>query len=219
MDDGQVQSRGGVTLVGAGHPRPQDIEEALKLAPLLVAADGGADHAIAAGFTPERVIGDLDSLGETSRRDLAAEKLVFVDDQNSTDFEKALERIDAPFVIATGFTSGRVDHLLAVCRSLARRIGPRTLVLGAEDVIFAAPRTLSLDVAPGTRVSLFPMAAVTGRSEGLEWPIDGLAFHPSGQIGTSNIATGPVRMEFDGPGMLVIMPREALAASLAALTG
>lgn len=188
------------------------------MAPLLVAADGGADHAIAAGFAPEHVIGDLDSLGDTARDSIDPSRVLFVDDQNTTDFEKALERIDAPFVIATGFTSGRVDHLLAVCRTLARRIGPRTLVLGADDVIFAAPRSLALDLAPGTRVSLFPMAAVTGRSVGLQWPIEGLAFHPSGQIGTSNIATGPVRLEFDGPGMLVILPREALSASLAALT-
>ena len=202
MDEAIVQSRDGVTLVGAGHPRPEDIEEALKLAPTLVAADGGADFAIAAGHKPVKVIGDMD-----------------VSEQDSTDFEKALTRIDAPFVLATGFTAGRVDHTLAVCRALVRRIGPRTLVIGAEDVIFAAPRTLKLDVPSGTRISLFPMAAVTGRSEGLHWPIEGLAFHPSGQIGTSNLATGPIELSFDGPGMLVILPRDALRPALTALSG
>ena len=205
--------------MGAGHPRPEDIEESLKMAPTLVAADGGADHALAAGFRPEAVIGDLDSLSDAARGALGDTRLIEVAEQESTDFEKALLHIDAPFVLATGFTAGRLDHTLAVCRALVRRIGPRTIVLGADDVIFAAPSTLDLDLAPGSRLSLFPMAAVTGRSTGLQWPIEGLAFHPSGQIGTSNIVTGPVSLAFDGPGMLVILPRSALAAALTSLIG
>ncbi len=217
MDETRVQSKDGVTLVGAGHPRAEDIEEALKLAPTLVAADGGGEFALAAGFAPSRVIGDMDSLGQAARDRIGEDRIVGIAEQDSTDFEKALSRIDAPFVIATGFTAGRVDHTLAVCRSLVRRIGPRTLVLGAEDVLFAAPRKLTLDLPENSRLSLFPMAAVTGRSKGLNWPIEGLAFHPSGQIGTSNHVTGPVELDVDGPGMLVILPRAALRAALAAI--
>jgi thiamine pyrophosphokinase len=70
----------------------------------------------------------------------------------------------------------------------------------------------------GTRVSLFPMAAVTGRSSGLRWSIDGLAFHPAKRIGTSNEATrGEIRIETDGPGLLVILPRSELDEAAAAL--
>ena len=44
-------------------------------------------------------------------------------------------------------------------------------------------------------------------SEGLRWPVAGLAFDPMGRIGTSNAATGgPVRVGFDAPRMLVILP-------------
>ena len=60
---------------------------------------------------------------------------------------------------------------------------------------------------------------MTGRSQGLRWPIDGLDFAPSGRIGTSNEVTGPVVLVFDGPGMLVITPREALEQVSAALAG
>jgi thiamine pyrophosphokinase len=95
---------------------------------------------------------------------------------------------------------------------------PRRCVLVApHDVVFAARGDVSLDLVPGTRVSLFPMAAVTGRSEGLAWPIEGLNFRPDGRIGTSNEATGPVRMRLDGSGMLVILPRIALGVVVAAL--
>ena len=58
---------------------------------------------------------------------------------------------------------------------------------------------------------------VTGRSAGLRWPIEGLHLAPDGRIGTSNEALGPVHLEFDAPGMLVILPRAALAVATAFL--
>lgn len=213
-----MQSRQGVTLIGAGDPRREDLEEALKMAPVLVAADGGADHAAEWGHIPEHVIGDLDSVSAGLRSRLPADRVHPVDDQDTTDFQKCLALIDAPFIVATGFTSGRIDHTLAVCGALAQRTGPPTLVLGASDVVFAAPARLALDLPPGTRVSLFPMGPLTGRSTGLRWRIDGLDLAPAGRLGTSNEATGPVTVESDAPGLLVILPRSARHAALAALT-
>jgi thiamine pyrophosphokinase len=62
------------------------------------------------------------------------------------------------------------------------------------------------------------MAPVTGRSTGLEWPIDGIRFAPDGMIGTSNRVDAPrVSLTFDGPGMLVIVPRRRLDAAIKAL--
>ena len=46
---------------------------------------------------------------------------------------------------------------------------------------------LSLALSPGDPLSLFPMAAVTGTSIGLEWPINGLAFAPDGFYRTGDI--------------------------------
>ena len=212
-----MQSRAGVTLVGAGEPRREDIEEALKSAPCLVAADGGADRALALGFAPEAVIGDLDSL--TGRAALGDTPIFEIDEQETTDFEKCLSLIDASLILACGFAEARIDHSLAVYSALARRIGPPTIVIGSEDIVFAAPDEIALDLPVGTRVSLFPMAPLTGRSAGLEWPIEGLGLTPMGRIGTSNRVTGPVRLAFDAPGMLVILPRETLPRALTALTG
>jgi thiamine pyrophosphokinase len=43
-------------------------------------------------------------------------------------------------------------------------------------------------------------------------------FHPRGLIGTSNRVSMPeVRLSFDRPGMLVILPRARLGAAVAAL--
>lgn len=222
MQSDNVQSSQGVTLVGAGSPRRRDIEELFALAPDLVAADGGANHCVQAGLQPLAVIGDFDSLDPALENTLPGTRMIRIDgleQQDTTDFEKCLGLIDAPFILATGFSADRIDHGLATFSVLARRIGPPTLVVAPDDVVFAAPDELTLDLPPGTRVSLFPMTPVTGRSTGLEWPIDGLTLSPMGRLGTSNRATGPVRVSFDTPGCLVITPREALAAALASLTG
>jgi len=216
---GRVQSDTGVTLVGAGRPHASDIAETMALAPCLVAADGGANSCIAAGVEPCAVIGDLDSITDETRAALPEAGIIEYADQDITDFEKCLRLIDAPFVIATGFTAGRLDHTLAVFSVLARRIGPPTLVLGNEDVAFAAPRQLVLDLPAGTRLSLFPMTPVKGSSTGLRWPIDGLTLDPQGRLGTSNQASGRVELAFDRPGCITLIPRVHVALAAAALTG
>lgn len=212
-----VQSSLPVTLVGAGAFRKDALDAALRLAPLLVAADGGANKAVRAGRIPDRVIGDLDSVTAATRALIPAGRFVHVAEQETTDFEKCLVRIEAPHVLALGFTGPRADHTLAAWNALVRHPSRRCLVLTAKDVAFAAPRRFALDLRPGTRVSLFPMARIAGEASGLRWPIDGLDFRPDGRIGTSNLAEGPVEMGFTAPGMLVILPRAALPAALAGL--
>ena len=215
----KVQSDTGVTLVGAGLPHASDIAESMAIAPHLVAADGGANSCIAAGVEPSAVIGDLDSITDETRAALPKARIIEYADQDITDFEKSLRLIDAPFVVAAGFTDGRLDHTLAVFSVLARRVGPPALVLGSEDVAFAAPRQLALDLPGDTRFSLFPMARMTGRSTGLRWPIDGLTLDPLGRLGTSNQASGRVELDFDGPGCITLIPRVHLSLAVAALTG
>jgi thiamine pyrophosphokinase len=219
MENGRVQSHKGVTLVGAGHPSVEGIDEALKIAPTLVAADGGADFAVAAGYIPTAVIGDLDSLSEHAKQAIDPSCVLEIVEQETTDFEKCLARIDAPFVLAVGFASGRLDHTLAAMSVLARAVGTRTVLVGETDIAFAAPNRVHLDLEPDTRVSLFPMTQVTGRSEGLVWPIDGIEFAPSGAIGTSNRSAGQVILQFDHPGMIVILPRNVLGRVLPGLVG
>ncbi|NNE81790.1 MAG: thiamine diphosphokinase [Silicimonas sp.] len=219
MNQSNVHSKSGITLVGGGDPDPSDIVEAVSFAPFVVAADGGADFCREADIDPAVVIGDLDSVSDTARAALPSVRFLQIPEQDTTDFEKCLSAIEAPFVLATGFTDGRLDHTLAALSVLARRIGPPTIVIGKEEVIFAAPASLSLKLPEGTRVSVFPMASVTGRSSGLRWPIDGLTLDPMGRVGTSNIATGPVAFDFKTPGALVLIPKAFLAEAISALTG
>ncbi len=217
VTDRIVAADSAVTLVGGGPVSVADLHEALRLAPQLVAADGGAAACLAAGAVPEAVIGDMDSLDLAARARLPAAALHPIPEQDSTDFEKCLTRIEAPLIIALGFGGGLLDHTLAVLNAMARHPARRCVLMNPRDAVCLVPPRLEVDLPAGTRVSLFPMAPAAGTSEGLHWPIDGIDFAPDGRSGTSNRATGPVELTTRAPGLLLILPRNAGDALLCAL--
>lgn len=213
-----VQSTRGVTLAGGGPISARDLKLALARAPVPVAADSGADRLLRLGVTPEAVIGDMDSISDRALAEIPQDRQYLVAEQVTTDFDKALRLIEAPLVLALGFAGARLDHGLAAFATLVARAERRCILIGPQDVAFAAPLRLELALGRGEPCSLFPMARVTGRSEGLEWPIAGLDFAPDGMIGTSNrVVARRVVLEFDRRGMLVILPRRRLDAAIRAL--
>jgi len=207
-----------VTLLGGGDLIPGIVAELLTLAPNLVACDGAAARALDLGHVPDRVIGDLDSLDPVTRAALDPATVWEIAEQDSTDFDKALRTTEAPLILGAGFMGRRLDHELACYNALVRRPESRCILVGAHDICFHAPGSVRLGLVAGTRVSLFPMAAVTVTAVGLEWPLDRLALAPWGRVGTSNRAAAEqVEIDPEGPGLLVILPRAALGAAMAAL--
>lgn len=212
-----VDEAGPVTLVGGGHLEKRDLQEALALAPVLVAADSGAAQALEQGYVPQAVIGDFDSLPEPVHRGLPPEVLFHLPEQDTTDFDKALRSIRAPVVLGAGFLGARVDHQLAAFHTLIQPGRSPCILIGANELVFHLTRRIDLPMQPGEVVSLFPMQPVTGRSGGLVWPIEGLKMCPTSRIGTSNRAEGAIWLEPDGPGLLGIVPRHYLAPLMRAI--
>ena len=212
-----------VTLVGAGALSPAMLAEARAIAPDLVAADSAALTLRKLRLRPLAVIGDMDSLSDPHAHSDEGTRVLHLAEQETTDFEKCLYATDAPFYVAAGFTGGRLDHTLATLHALLRYPEKRVVVLSEADALALAEpgRTLRLRLAPGARVSIFPLLAVRGRrSQGLVWPTDGLDFAPGRRIGTSNEASHPVvELEFDEPGALVIVERAHLGALVHAVAG
>jgi len=195
-----VQTQHPITLVGGGQATPDDLHKSLTLAPLCVAADGGAELAIKAGVDLAAVIGDFDSIHPDILAQIPAARQHHITEQDSTDFEKALLRISAPLILGVGFCGARVDHQLAAFNTLVKFAHQPCILLAEEELIFVAPPDITLPCDQGETVSLFPMATITGRSSGLHWPIEGLEFNPGYQSGTSHRAPGPVHRQMDAPG-------------------
>ena len=113
---------------------------------------------------------------------------------------------------------GRVDHAAAVLHGLLRFASKTVLLLAEREVILLAPPRLAVDLPAEAVVSIFPLAPCTGRSEGLLWPIDGLAFAAGQTIGTSNKALGgQVTIDMEAPGGVLFLPKAALPQIMQAL--
>ena len=205
-----------VTLLGGADVSEVVLNTTLSLAPTLVAVDGGANALVGGARRPHAVIGDFDSLSDEARAEFS-DLLHEVSEQETTDFDKALRNVDAPLVIALGVSGGRIDHELAGLNVLVRNPDRPCIALGGETLTFLCPPGIRLSLAGGALVSLFPMAETRVRSSGLRWGTDGLILSPGGRVGTSNMATGPVTLEPDGPGLLVILEANALNDAAEAL--
>ena len=206
-----------ITIVGGAHFSQRLLMESLERAPIVYAADGGANLCMQYGCQPKQVIGDLDSLSPSLRSKIEPSRVIHVAEQDTTDFEKLLIRVDAPFMLAIGFMGGRIDHQMAVQTVLTAYAHRKIICLGDEDVMFVSPPEIDLPLDAGTRVSLYPMAPVQVRSTGLYWSTDGLSFAPDGQIGTSNQATGPVTLLPSAPRMLIVLPKNCLDIAIDAV--
>lgn len=209
-----------ITLFGGSKVNNESVDLALGFAPNLVVADGGAQLALRLGLKPQAVIGDFDSVDAASIAQIPPERLFRISEQDSTDFDKCLRHINAPYILAVGFTGRRLDHELAVYNALTRHPDKRCIVLGEVDLCFLAPPDLRLNLPIGTRVSLFPMGACRVTATGLRWSFDGLEMAPDGKTGTSNeMRDERLHVQVSEPKLLMILPIAHLGAVIAALNG
>ncbi|MFT5648949.1 MAG: thiamine pyrophosphokinase [Yoonia sp.] len=215
-----VHSSDPVALVGGADLGPQDLNILQSYAPSFVGVDGGADHLLAAGIRPAAVIGDLDSISDAARSEYA-DLLHHVPEQDTVDFEKALQLVDAPLIFAAGFSGGRLDHTLAVLNVMGR-FGERPLILmGANDVAAIVPRNgIVLDgLDIGSRLSLMPLAAAKVRETGLRWPVDGQVFDTLGFTSPSNEVAAPVVTLSAEGAVLLVLPQETLGVLVKTMMG
>jgi thiamine pyrophosphokinase len=221
MNNTPITSTGPVLLLGGGPIDLADVVILLEKSEGTVAADSGADWARRNTIAVEWIIGDLDSLDDRTYWQDRNVTITEVNCQDTTDFEKCLGHVSAPLYLGCGFLGGWLDHTLAVLNAIAKNPHKRIVLVGPEEVCFHCTAQLGLQLPIGTRFSLFPMSPTRGMaSSGLKWSVDGLDFAPSARIGTSNQTISPtVRIGFDRPGMLVMVPKTLLSRLLPQLCG
>lgn len=182
--------------------------------PMVVAADGGANHALAYGIVPHAIVGDLDSFGpaDAARHGIPRERLHAVPRLDTTDLEKAvLHAIErgCDEIDICGASGGRADHALANLSVLA--LHRRTARIRIHDEIFeisAVDGSATIEGEPGTVVSLLAMGVCTGvTTHGLRWPLVRftLEFNPRGIH--NEISESPARVSVETGDLLVFKGR------------
>ena len=151
---------------------------------LLIAADGGAKHCLAAGLWPNTVIGDMDSLSPPLIQDLinhGCQLIEYSPDKDQTDFELALTyavQQGAIDLLLFGLLGGRLDQSLANILLLTRNEWKDlNLILSDEPdmaYLMHSNDTVSIQGKPGDIISLIPLSEVVTdvTSHGLRWPLD-----------------------------------------------
>ena len=203
-----------VLLVGNGPVDNGAVALAQKYAVPVIAADGGAKTALSHGLNPEAIIGDLDSVDFATLPSQQA-KVIHMTEQDTTDFEKCLNLLEAPLLLGLGFLGGRLDHELAALNALVK-YSQAVVLIGSRDLVFRIPPKFTFSGRVNTRISFFPMGRVRGvESVGLEWDITGIDMHPAGAISSSNrLAAKTVSIANPQQPLLCVMPRENLGGVL-----
>jgi thiamine pyrophosphokinase len=183
-------------------------------ADLVVAADGGARYALAAGIVPDLVVGDMDSLGE----DLALEV-----ERRGASLERHPARKDmmdghlavlaagergvssADFLCAAGEKPGAVFAV--------PHIGMRSAVVadwGRMFVIEGRPRVVAGSARDS--VSIFPLSGpATGVTlEGMSYPLEDADLYPGDTLGFHNELIGTeARVSVERGALLVVQETSA----------
>lgn len=170
---------------------------------IVIAADGGAHNALAAGFTPDTVIGDLDSLPNTIRVDLEAHGVRFSVHparKDETDLELAVRHAldnGATEIVIFSALGGRWDQSLANVMLLtlpALRGVPTRLVDRDQTIVAIQPgKEARIEGRAGDTLSLIALAgdAYGVSIAGCEYPLSDARLPFGATLGISNVLVEP----------------------------
>lgn len=166
----------------------------------IIAADGGARHALACGRPPHLVIGDMDSIPPAIRTELETQGtkfLAFPAAKDETDLELALLHAaaeGATDILVAGALGGRLDQTLANIQLLARpEIAPlHVQVVDGRLTAILIHQEATIHGQAGDRISLIPLGgdARDVHASGLAWPLAGETLRFGEARGVSNVMTG-----------------------------
>jgi thiamine pyrophosphokinase len=213
-----VVTRTVVVITGAAPLSPRAVARVPADA-TLVAADGGLDHALAAGLEPTVLVGDLDSVTAASLAWAAerAEVLRHPVDKAATDTELAVAHaasLGPDRLLLLAGQGDRLDHAVDALGALGAPplagIASLEAWWGADELrVLHAPTTCRLEHPVGTTFSVLamhgPCRGVT--LEGARWPLDDHDLAPLVGLGVSNVvAASPVSVTVAHGILTVVVP-------------
>ena len=218
-----------ILIIANGPIPPLDqIRREAETADLVIAADGGAVHILAAKLFPDLVIGDMDSVPQEALdalREAEVELLKFPAHKNETDLELAVTEAvkrGATSITIMAAVGGRLDQTLAnvFLLALPQFSGLPIRICTEREEVFLVRNQALIHGAVGDTVSLIPLThhvrGVTTR--GLEYPLEDAVLHFGPTLGISNRLYSQEGMVALREGLLLVVHEMACAAGPAAAT-
>ena len=185
-------------FIGGDPPHP-NVRQHLPTDAYVIAADSGYAHAIAMGFVPNELVGDMDSITAIDLTDAHDSNVLITEyptNKDLTDTEiaiaSALARQSTHITVVSG-GGDRFDHVLGMVHSLASCAGTvdTTLFIGTARVSYVSyTKEFQLNTQPGDIVSLIPLGGDnTVTTTGLQWELTNDTLQSFASRGVSNIAT------------------------------
>jgi thiamine pyrophosphokinase len=141
----------------------------------IICCDGSADNTILAGFIPDAIVGDMDSLS-TELFDRFADRIFPDDDQETNDLTKAVawcRESGYKDLVIVGATGKREDHTIGNISLLTEYINDVDVVIVTDTGIFQPiKKSSAISSFPGQQISIFsidPETEIT--TAGLKYPL------------------------------------------------
>lgn len=164
----------------------------------IICADGGVEHALSLGITPQVVIGDFDSVSGDHRVFLESNHVVlktYPREKDFTDGELAVQyAIDHnyPEIIITGLLGDRLDHLTANLMFLTSLSRDHNISIVEHDQkVYFVHDSITIQGKSADEVSLIPLQKkCTGIStSGLQYGLHDASLPIGSTRGISNVMT------------------------------
>ncbi len=160
----------------------------------IMCADGGFDHAAAAGIVPDMLMGDLDSISVPE--DPAIETVIFPCEKDDTDtgicLQTALEKGYTNIMILGGL-GGRLDHTISNIQLITGKchLADQIIIKDQNNSCIALNcSSITLPRIDNQYVSVFPMTECRGVCEsGVKYPLTDAELPLGSTLGTSNEIT------------------------------
>ena len=212
-----------VVVIGGGALSTRALD-AVRDDAVVIAADSGLDHAVAAGLRPAVLVGDLDSISASGRMWAYARGVEIHEhptDKDATDTEIAISRaLEVPEVRQLLLVGGadeagerRLDHQLATILALGHNslagLASVRAVLGGTGLAMLHPgRHSVLDLEPGQLFSLLALHGPCGgvTVTGARWPLTDAVLTGTEARGVSNEATEHTEVLVASGVLTVVVP-------------
>ena len=175
----------------------------------IICCDGSADNLISAGYIPDAIVGDLDTVSERVKEEFA-DRLYPDNDQETNDLTKAVKwciKKNYKDLVILGATGKREDHTIGNISLLIEYAGEAEVIMVTDTgTIRPFLKSCTFSSVPGQQISIFsvdPETEITSR--GLVYPLAGKKLRNWWEATLNEVSGDRVELELSGGAVIVFL--------------